>query len=170
MRTCRWSNSSDSNVQHDLPRGGAGARFLRMGRFIFVTAVAVWLGTVVSFSYVILPTIHGVAGGQATELLHRLFPRYYLTGIACGLIALAAVSLAPTSPELPMAERIRLAFPVVVALACTLAAQQFLLPRLAAMQGKSEEEHYARLHQFSAMLNSTVLAMLVLAIAAIATR
>jgi hypothetical protein len=88
----------------------------------------------------------------------------------CGLIALAAVSLAPTTPGLPLAERIRLAFPVVVALICTLAAQKLLLPRLAATQGKSEEARYARLHQFSAMLNSTVLAMLVLAVAAIATR
>jgi hypothetical protein len=141
-----------------------------MGRFIFVTAVAVWLGTVVSFSYVILPTIHRVIGGQAAELLHRLFPRYYSTGLVCGLTALAAVSLAPTTPGLPPAERVRLAFPVVVALICTLAAHQWLRPKLAAMQGKSDEARYARLHQFSAMLNSTVLAMLVLAVAAISTR
>jgi hypothetical protein len=141
-----------------------------MGRFIFLTAVAVWLGTVVSFSYVMLPTIHGVSDGQAARLLGRLFPRYYSTGVVCGLVALAAVSLAPATPALPLAERIRLAFPVVVALICTLAAQQLLLPRLAAMQGKAEETRYARLHQFSAMLNSTVLAMLVLAVAAIATR
>jgi hypothetical protein len=141
-----------------------------MGRFIFLTAVAVWLGTVVSFSYVLLPTIHRAAEGQASQLLRRLFPRYYSTGIVCGLIALAAVSLAPTTPTLPPPERVRLAFPVVVALICTLAAQQLLLPRLAALQGKSEEARYARLHQFSAMLNSTVLAMLVLAVAAIATR
>lgn len=141
-----------------------------MGRFIFLTAVAVWLGTVVSFSYVILPTIHRVASGQTLDLLRRLFPRYYSTGLVCGLIALAAVSLAPTSPGLPLGERVRLAFPVVVALICTLAAQQLLLPRLVAMQGRTEEERYARLHQFSAMLNSTVLAMLVLAVAAIATR
>jgi NhaP-type Na+/H+ or K+/H+ antiporter len=141
-----------------------------MGRFIFLTAVAVWLGTVVSFSYVSLPTIHGGSDGQAPDLLRRLFPRYYSTGIVCGLIALAAVSLAPATPGRPPPERSRLAFPVVVALACTLAAQQLLLPRLAAMQGKTQEARYARLHQFSAMLNSTVLAMLVLAVAAIATR
>jgi hypothetical protein len=141
-----------------------------MGRFVFLTAIAVWLGTVVSFSYVVLPTIHGAAGGQTPDLLRRLFPRYYSTGIVCGLVALAAVSLAPTSPMLPLPERIRLAFPVVVALICTLAAQQLLLPRLAALQGQAEETSYARLHQFSAMLNSTVLAMLVLAVAAIATR
>lgn len=141
-----------------------------MGRFVFLTAVAVWLGTVVSFSYVFLPTIHGTPDGETPALLRRLFPRYYVTGIVCGLIALAAVSLAPSTPLLPPAERIRLAFPVVVALICTLAAQQLLLPRLAALQGQGEETRYARLHQLSAMLNSTVLAMLVLAVAAIATR
>ena len=68
-----------------------------MGRFIFVTAVAVWLGTVVSFSFVILPAIHAVLGDQASTLLNRLFPRYYVVGIICGLIALAAVSLAPSA-------------------------------------------------------------------------
>ncbi len=141
-----------------------------MGRFIFTTAVAIWLGTVVSFSYVMLPTIHAAMEGQATGLLRRLFPRYYLIGICCGLIALAAVSLAPASPRLPPGERLRLAFPVVVSLICTLIAQGFLMPRLAARNVAGDEAHFARLHQISAMLNSTVLAMLVLAAAAIATR
>jgi hypothetical protein len=138
-----------------------------MGRFLFLMAVAVWLGTVVSFSYVILPAIHAAMSGEARPLLEHLFPRYYLTGTVCGLVALAVVSLAPPSPLLPLAERVRLAFPVVVSLLCTLVAQR-LLPRLAAR--RSEEEGYARLHRFSAMLNSTVLAMLVLAVAAVATR
>ena len=39
-----------------------------MGRFIFATAVGVWLGTVVSFSFVMLPTIHAVLSGRATLL------------------------------------------------------------------------------------------------------
>jgi hypothetical protein len=141
-----------------------------MGRFIFSMAVAIWLGTVVSFSYVFLPAILDSLSAEASGLLRRLFPRYYALGLVCGLIALAAVSLAPPSPRLVMAERLRLAFPVVVSLLCTLAAHRFLLPRLAAARLSEQQAEYERLHRFSAMLNSTVLAMLVLAVAALATR
>ena len=141
-----------------------------MGRFIFATAVGVWLGTVVSFSFVMLPTIHAVMSGRATALLDQLFPRYYMVGLLCGLTALAAVSLAPTTPLLPFSERLRLAFPVAVSLLCTLIGQQVLLPRLQRNRGEANEATFARLHQVSAALNSTVLAMLVLAVAAVATR
>jgi hypothetical protein len=141
-----------------------------MGRFIFATAVGVWLGTVVSFSFVMLPTIHAVLSGRASALLDQLFPRYYTIGVLCGLTALGAVSLAPTTPLLPFGERVRLAAPVVVSLLCTLLAQQLLLPRLQRDRGGANEKSFARLHQVSAALNSTTLAMLVLAVAALATR
>jgi hypothetical protein len=93
-----------------------------------------------------------------------------MVGLLCGLTALAAVSLAPTTPLLPFSERIRLAFPVAVSLLCTLVGQQVLLPRLQRNRGEANEASFARLHQVSAALNSTVLAMLVLAVAAVATR
>jgi hypothetical protein len=141
-----------------------------MGRFIFATAVGVWLGTVVSFSFVMLPTIHGVLEGRATSLLDQLFPRYYLIGLLCGLTALAAVSLAPTTPLLPFGERLRLAFPVSISLVCTVVGHYVLLPRLQRDRSGANDASFARLHQMSAALNSTTLAMLVLAVAAVATR
>jgi len=141
-----------------------------MGRFIFAASVGVWLGTVVSFSFVMLPTIHAVLDDRATALLDQLFPRYYMVGLLCGLTALAAVSLAPTTPLLPFGERMRLAFPVAVGLLCTLVGQQVLLPRLQRDRGGADQASFARWHQVSAALNSTTLAMLVLAVAAVATR
>jgi hypothetical protein len=142
-----------------------------VGRFVYATAVAVWLGTVVSFSYVFLPVIHAVLErGRARELLHCVFPRYYLVGLSCGLIAVAAVSLTPDSPQLPFAERVRLALPIIVSLLCTLSAYSFLFPRLAKGNSSNEARHYERLHQVAAMLNTTVLAMLILAMAATVTR
>jgi hypothetical protein len=141
-----------------------------MGRFLFVTAVGVWLGTVVSFSFVVLPAIHGVLREQARTLLHSLFPRYYWVGVLCGLISLAAVSLAPERPDFNFGERVRLAFPVVVGLLCTLVAQRVLLPRLSQPGADAPVPIDERLHRFSVMLNTTVLAMLILAMAAVATR
>jgi hypothetical protein len=141
-----------------------------MGRFLFTMTVGVWLGTVVSFSFFFLPAIHAALESRAQPLLQRLFPRYYQLGLCCGLVALAAVSLAPPSAALPFPERVRLAFPVVVSLLCTVAAHFFLYPRLEALRRGDVPAAYERLHRFAAMLNSTVLAMLVLAVAAVTTR
>ncbi len=141
-----------------------------MGRFVFMTAVGVWLGTVVSFSFVVLPTVHARLQEHARILLDALFPRYYWTGLVCGLISLASVSLAPQTPSFPFGERVRLAFPVAVSLACTLVAQLLLLPRLSRRGDDDNTPVDKRLHTFSVMLNTTVLAMLILAVAAVVTR
>lgn len=141
-----------------------------MGRFIFTVAVGVWLGTVVSFSFVFLPTVHAtLQGSESRRLLQRLFPRYYLVGISCGLIALACVSLTPPTPSLPLGERLRLAIPVAIGLLCALATRQILLPRLEKLNSTAEPA-YGRLHQAATMLNTTALAMLVLVLAAVVTR
>lgn len=135
-----------------------------MLRFVFAVAVSVWLGTVVSFSFVVLPAIHRVsAPGDATRLLGDLFPRYYLVCTVCGFIALAAVSAA-RSGGLPVPEALRLALPVSGGLVCSLVSRYVLLPRLRTIQDR-DDERYLRLHAVSSMLNSTVLALLLLAVA-----
>jgi hypothetical protein len=134
-------------------------------RFLFVCAIGIWLGTVVCFSWVILPTIHRTsAPGDATRLLRRLFPRYYVVGLVCGFVALAVVSIARTAEAITIPDALRLALPVAGGLLCTLGAHYGLLPRLHAAHDR-DPERYARLHQVSAMLNSTVLALLLLAVA-----
>jgi hypothetical protein len=133
-------------------------------RFVFVVAVSIWLGTVVSFSFVVLPAIHRVsARGDVARLLGHLFPRYYLACIVCGFVALAAVSAA-SSGGLPIPEALRLALPVSGGLVCSLVSRYVLLPRLRAIQDR-DDERYLRLHAVSSMLNSTVLALLLLAVA-----
>ena len=142
-----------------------------MGRFLFTLAVAVWTGTVVSLSYVILPGIHAWAReGQARDLLRRLFPRYHMVGIVCGLIALATVATAPRSATFGVADRVLLAAPVAVALLCALIGRQVLVPRLAAIQAENRPETFEGVHRAAAMLNTTTLAMLILALAAVSTK
>jgi len=142
-----------------------------VGRFLFTCAIATWLGTVVSFSYVVLPTIHAnLEGPPARRLLQRLFPHYYLTGIVCGLIALATVAFAPPTPSLPFGERVGLAIPVAFAVLCSLAMRQFLLPYMARIDAAADPERYERVHRYSAMMNTTVLAVLILVVAAVTNR
>jgi hypothetical protein len=134
-------------------------------RFLFVTAVAVWLGTVICFSYVILPAIHRwSAPGDATRLLARLFPRYYAASIACGFVALSVVSAARSAGTLAVGDALRLALPVAGGLVCSLVAHYVLHPRMREVHDRNPER-YLRLHTMSTMLNSTVLALLLLAVA-----
>lgn len=143
-----------------------------MGRFVFTLSIGIWIGTLVSFSYVILPGIHGWGverGGQSRDLLRHLFPRYHATGIVCGLIALAVVALAPRTATFGGAERVLLAAPVAVALLCAMIGRQVMVPRLAAINSPEQAAAFERSHRFAAMLNTTALGMLLLAMAAVTT-
>jgi len=142
-----------------------------MGRFLFLVSAGVWLGTVVSFSYVIVPVVRQILHPEASlEVLRELFPRYYMLGLLSGLTALAALSLLPGNVTiLTASDRLLLAFPVSLALLCTVVAQYYVHPRMVEAHGRDEEAH-ERLVRLSAMLNHTVLAMLVLAFATFTTR
>jgi len=141
-----------------------------MGRFLFVVSIGVWLGMVVSFTHLIVPVIRATMHPEAAvELLRNLFPRYYTLGLLCGLTGLAAVSLAPHDPALSVADRLLLAFPVSLSLLCTVLAQYYVHPRMAEFHGHAPDDH-DRLVWVSALLNNTVLFMLVLAFGTFVTR
>ena len=138
-----------------------------MLRLVFALAVGTWLGTVVSLTYVVTPIVHGrFETADARRLLRPLFPAHYTLGIVCGFLALATVLAGKES--LPYEQVLRLAVPTAVALLCTVVGRQVLLPRLRALDG--DDPRFGRLHQWSAMLNSTTLGALVLAMAAAVSR
>lgn len=138
-----------------------------MLRLVFALAIGTWLGAVVSLTYIVTPTAHGSFDPRdARRLLRPLFPRHYGLGIGCGFLALGTVLLGKDS--LPYDEVLRLAIPTAIALVCTVVGRQVLLPRLRELDGA--EPRFGRLHQLSAMLNSTTLGALVLAMAAAIAR
>jgi Domain of unknown function (DUF4149) len=137
---------------------------LRLG---YSLAVATWLGAVVALTFVVTPGAHGaLPPGDARRLLRPLFPRFFLLGLLCGFGALATVLAG--RDVLSRAEALRLALPAAAALVCTLVSYFVLLPRLRDLP--RDDPGYARLHQVAAMLNTTTLAALVLAMAAAVTR
>jgi len=122
----------------------------------------VWLGSVVCVSFVVAPVAHGsFSTDEARRFLRPLFPRYYRLGALCGFLALTVVLLGRAS--LSQEELARLSLPVAVALVATLVGGEAILPRLRDMDGG--DARFGRLHQISAMLNTTTLAALVLAVA-----
>jgi Domain of unknown function (DUF4149) len=138
-----------------------------MLRLVFALAIGTWLGAIVSLTYIVTPTAHGAFDPRdARRLLRPLFPRHYSLGIACGFLALATVLAGKAS--LPYDHVLRLAVPTAVALVCTVVGRQVLLPRMRALDG--EDPRFGRLHQWSAMLNSTTLGALLLAMAAAVAR
>ena len=138
-----------------------------MLRLVFALAIGTWLGAVVSLTYIVTPTAHGTFDARdARRLLRPLFPRHYSLGIACGFLALATVLVGKDS--LPYEHVLRLATPTAIGLLCTVVGRQVLLPRLRELDG--DDPRFGRLHQYSAMLNSTTLGALILAMAAAVAR
>jgi hypothetical protein len=138
-----------------------------MLRLVFALAIGTWLGAVVSLTYIVTPTAHGTCDPRdARRLLRPLFPRHYTLGIACGFLALATILAGKDS--LPYEQVLQLALPTAIGLVCTVVGRQVLLPKLRALEG--DDPRFGRLHQVSAMLNSTTLGALVLAMAAAVAR
>ena len=138
-----------------------------MLRLVFALAIGTWLGAIVSLTYIVTPTAHGAFDPRdARRLLRPLFPRHYSLGIGCGFVALATILAGKES--LPYEVVLHLAVPTAVALVCTVVGRQVLLPRMHALDG--DDPRFGRLHQWSAMLNSTTLGALLLAMAAAVAR
>jgi hypothetical protein len=133
-----------------------------MLRLLFCLAIAIWLGSVVCVSFVVTPVAHGtLPAAEARRFLRPLFPRYYRLGAICGFVALGVVLLGRAG--LSQEELARLTVPVAIAMIATLVGGEWILPRMRELD--REDERFARLHQVSAMLNTTTLAALVLAVA-----
>src|SRR5215813_6939542 len=63
-------------------------------RFLYLLALAVWLGEIVFFSFVVAPAIFGVLGAaRAGPVLAAIFPRYYAIGAAAAAVALGCATL-----------------------------------------------------------------------------
>jgi len=136
-------------------------------RLIFTLAVAGWFGILLCLSFVVTPMAHrAFAPGEARKFLRPMFQRIYRTGTVLGFIALLAMFLARDS--LSAGELARMALPVAIAVFASILGGEVLFPRLRNLQG--EDPNFGRLHQISAMLNTTSIAALVLALAGAVAR
>jgi hypothetical protein len=138
-----------------------------MLRLVYALSIGTWLGSAVTLTFLVTPTAHGTFGApDARRFLRPLFPRYYALGIGCGFAALATVTLGKQS--LASEQVYGLSVPAAIALLAAVIGRQVILPRLRKLDGS--EERFARLHRIAAMLNTTVLGALVLAMAAAVAR
>lgn len=60
-------------------------------RFVYFVALAVWVGEIVFFSFVVAPALFGVLGAErSAPVLAAIFPRYYAIGAVAAALALGA--------------------------------------------------------------------------------
>jgi hypothetical protein len=59
-------------------------------RFVYLLALAVWVGEIVFFSFVVAPALFAVLGGpRAGAVVGAILPRYYTLGAVAGAVAIA---------------------------------------------------------------------------------
>lgn len=130
-------------------------------RYLLVIGWAVWLGSLVFFSFVVAPTAFSALGREgAAPLMRSIFPRYYLVGlIGGGAMLMAALAMGAGLP---------ITVPIVIGLALVGYARQVVTPAVNQARDRHDENHFARLHALSVRLNMVVLAILLLLGAVIA--
>jgi len=140
--------------------------------FIYLLAIACWLGAMVFLSLVTAPVLFGLLSRiDAGKVVAAIFSRYYLLGYVAGAISFAfAIYLA-------VARGARLwwglsALALAVALGLTVYAGAVIRPRIETIHPVAEEPNpdasrkseFARLHRLSVSLNGGVMVLNLLAL------
>lgn len=127
--------------------------------FLELVALVTWLGAILFFSSVAAPTIfRALEPAEAGKAVRAMFPRYYLIGIACGLV-LTAVQIG-RGLLWYWGGMIRPALALFALLTLVnLYARQVLMPAInrAREAGPSDKVRFDRLHRRSVALNIVVL-------------
>ena len=63
-------------------------------KWLYVLTLAVWIGSIVLFSFAVAPTVFKTLKPEdAAALIRRIFSKYYLIGIVCSAVGIVSVGL-----------------------------------------------------------------------------
>jgi len=63
-------------------------------KWVYLISLAMWVGSLMFFSFVIAPTVFKVLKPEdAAKLQRAIFPKYYLVGIICACVGIVCVGL-----------------------------------------------------------------------------
>jgi hypothetical protein len=134
-------------------------------RFLYLLALAVWVGEIVFFSFVGAPTIFAVLErSRAGDVTSAIFPRYYALALACGAVAVACALVLARDAGRPGLFRTA-ALVLALGFGATLWAARVVQPQAArlrtAMHTTAEDDpvraEFARLHRTAVLLNAGAL-------------
>jgi len=134
-------------------------------RQVTLAAVAVWLGAMGFFAFVVAPAAFSVLDREpAGRFVSAVFPRYYAVGLALGLVALFGVGVRWAGAGWRGLDWVTMGF-VLLMLVLTLYAGAVVLPAAhaareaarAAGADPAAAAGFARLHRLSSILNVIVM-------------
>ncbi len=132
-------------------------------RVAHLIALALWVGSIVFFSFIVAPGIFGALPNQeAGRVIGTIFPRYYQLGIVAGLITVVAAIALQWMGNGSWSISVGL---TTIMLALTLYAGIVIQPRAAAMRPllhdpateATTKPEFDRLHHLAVTLNVVVL-------------
>jgi uncharacterized membrane protein len=63
-------------------------------KWLYVLTLAVWIGSIVFFSFAVAPTVFKTLKPEdAAALIRRIFSKYYLVGIVCASVGIVCIGL-----------------------------------------------------------------------------
>ena len=146
-------------------------------RLVHLLSLGLWIGSVVFFSLIVVPTLFGALGKEAAgRAVSVLLPRYYAFGGACGAVALLS-GLLLGAKQAARGPLLVIEIVLVAAMTCIVVyAGRVVLPqasRARAALGAAQETpanrdaqtRFDALHRRSVLLNGTVLLLGVAAFA-----
>jgi uncharacterized membrane protein len=135
-------------------------------KWIYLVTLAVWIGSIIFFSFVVAPTVFKVLKPEdAARLQRALFPRYYLVGMLCAALGIVCVGIL-------LADRAFGKWPGILSLlllaatgATDLWLRQTVVPHMAELREQRAaeptdstlEKEWKTLHRLSVQLNVAVL-------------
>ena len=141
--------------------------------FVFLLAWGLWVGAIVFFSFFAAPTaFRSLEVEHAGKFIRTLFPRYYMLGAVCGVLALASGGGLIAIRIWPWKSGTTILALLLGMLVLVVWARQRLLPRMnmlrdEAVRARKENAdaremvlaRWQRLHRLSVRLNALVLVM-----------
>ncbi len=140
-------------------------------KWLYLVTLAVWIGSIVFFSFAVAPTVFKTLKPEdAATLIRKIFSKYYLIGRVCAGIGIVCVGLL-------LADRAFGKWPAILSLLLLAAMggtdlwlRQGLMPHMNALRDRraaavaasqepeaSLEQEWQALHQLSVRMNATVL-------------
>ncbi|HUI05553.1 MAG TPA: DUF4149 domain-containing protein [Verrucomicrobiae bacterium] len=140
-------------------------------KWFYLVTLAVWLGSIVFFSFAVAPTVFKtLKPDDAAALIRRIFSKYYLIGIVCAAVGIVCIGLL-------LADRAFAKWPAILSLLLVagmggtdLWLRQGVMPHMNSLRdrraavessgGQPDEElerEWKALHRLSVKLNGAVL-------------